>query len=286
MIFLLLSIFCSVVTVSFFKLFERFNVDTFQAIVGNYFVCVVIGNLISDKHIITTDFWDEPWFLFTLLLGFLFVTIFYCIAETTQKLGVSVSMVAAKLSVVVPVLFAVLAYNESISYIKVGGIILSLFSVYLISKKEQTIDHIKKTIWILPVIVFAGSGIIDTLIKYIESRFIPKSNAGDILSTAFLAAYFLGMFFMSYQNIRYRKQIDTKNILWGFALGIPNYFSMFFLVKTLENFNASHIFPINNIGIVAFSTITSLLFFREKLSKTNFIGLALAIFSILLISLN
>ncbi|MEI6596433.1 MAG: EamA/RhaT family transporter, partial [Bacteroidota bacterium] len=62
MIFLILSIFCSVITVSFFKIFERFKVDTFQAIVGNYFVCVITGNLISEKAIINTEFWNEPWF--------------------------------------------------------------------------------------------------------------------------------------------------------------------------------------------------------------------------------
>ena len=286
MIFLILSIFCSVITVSFFKIFERFKVDTFQAIVGNYFVCVVTGNLISEKAIINTEFWNEPWFPFTILLGFLFITIFYCIAETTQKLGVSVSMVAAKLSVVIPVLFAVLFYQEQISLIKIGGITLSLLAVFLISKKDKNISSITKNSWVLPLIVFAGSGVIDTLIKFIESKFIPLSNAGNILSTAFLVAYILGMFFLAYQNIKHNKNIVTKNILWGFALGVPNYFSMFFLVKTLENFNASHIFPVNNIGIVAFSTLASLLFFKEKLSKINFTGLALAIVSIILISLN
>ena len=59
---------------------------------------------------------------------------------------------------------------------------------------------------------------------------------------------------------------------------------MFFLVKTLGQFQGSYIFPINNIGIVAASTLTAVFVFKEKLSKQNKLGLALAISSILLIS--
>ena len=285
MIFLILSILCSVITVSFFKLFERYNVQLFQALVGNYFACVVIGNLISDKAIITTDFWLEPWFPYTIALGFLFISIFYCIAQTTQQLGISVSMVAAKLSVAIPVLFAVFYYHENISLIKIGGITISLLAVFLISKKDKNTISIKNS-WLLPLIVFVGSGILDTLLKFIESKFIPSSNAGNILSIGFLVAYILGMIYLAFQNMRGKEFILRSNIFWGIALGVPNFFSMYFLVKTLENFDASHIFPINNIGIVACSTLASLIFFKEKLNRLNFIGLAFAIVSIILISIN
>jgi uncharacterized membrane protein len=78
--------------------------------------------------------------------------------------------------------------------------------------------------------------------------------------------------------------LNKKAILWGVLLGIPNYFSMYFLVKTLGVFPASYIFPINNIGIVALSTIIALLAFKEQLNKKNILGLGLAIIAILLIS--
>jgi uncharacterized membrane protein len=83
------------------------------------------------------------------------------------------------------------------------------------------------------------------------------------------------------------EKIAFKNIYWGFLLGIPNYFSMLFLVKTLGAFpNASAtIFPINNIGIVAVSTLVSVLFFKEKLNTKNIIGLVLSLVAIALISI-
>jgi drug/metabolite transporter (DMT)-like permease len=285
MIFLLLSILFSVITVSFFKLFERYSINTLQAIIGNYVVCILMGNIFAEKSIILTPFWNQPWFLFAFVLGFLFITIFYAIGKTTQEMGVSVSMVAAKLSVMIPVIFAVWLHNEHITIIKIIGIVISLFAVYFISKKEQATTPLKKA-WLLPIIVFVGSGIIDTLLKFIEANYIPPANAGDIVSTIFLIAFLLGIPIIIYQYIQHHSILKFKNIVWGFALGVPNYFSMFFLVKTLENYNASHIFPINNIGIVVCSTLLSLIVFNEKLSRTNWIGFALAIVSILIISLS
>jgi drug/metabolite transporter (DMT)-like permease len=282
MIYLLLSIFLSVLTVCFFKLFERFNVNTFQAIIINYATCVVVGNLFLPEPVITRPFWNEPWFLYALFLGVVFISIFYSIGLTSQKMGVSVSMVAAKLSVVVPITVAVLLHGETLNMLKVAGIVLSLTSVYLISKKEneQVEGATNKLLWLLPIIVFAGSGVIDSMLKQMQHRFIPPANAGDILSTIFLTAFCVGCIGLVVR----KEKPELKSLWWGIALGIPNYFCMYFLVKTLESFDATVIFPVNNIGIVICSTLVSMLFFKEKLTGMNWAGFALAIVSILLIS--
>jgi drug/metabolite transporter (DMT)-like permease len=281
MIYLLLSIFLSVLTVCYFKLFEKYNVPTFQAILVNYATCVIVGNVFLPEAIITKPFWNEPWFLYALFLGVVFISIFYSIGLTSQKMGVSVSMVAAKLSVVIPVTVAVAMHGEGLSVIKIVGILLSLCSVYLISKKDQAearTEH--KFLWLLPLIVFAGSGVIDSMLKHMQHRFIPPSNAGDMLSTIFLTALCVGCIAMLFR----KESFKLKSVWWGIALGVPNYFCMYFLVKTLEKFDATFIFPVNNIGIVVCSTLASMLFFNEKLSRFNWIGFALAIVSILLIS--
>jgi drug/metabolite transporter (DMT)-like permease len=281
MIYLLLSVFLSVLTVSYFKLFERYNVHTFQAIMVNYATCVIVGNLFSSSPVILRSFWAEPWFIYTLILGILFISIFYSIGLTSQKMGLSVSMVAAKLSVVIPVGIAFLFHGEKLDVFKVAGILLSLVSVFLISKKEgeQTLQK-GKMLWLLPLIVFLGSGIIDTNLKFMQRTFIPPADAGDILSTIFLVALCTGSVVLLIRKERFQ----LKSVWWGIALGIPNYFCMYFLVKTLEQFDASFIFPLNNIAIVVCSTLASMMFFHEKLSRFNWMGFALAIVSILMIS--
>ncbi len=288
MIFLILSIIASTITVSFFKIFERVGVNTLQGIIFNYITCAVLGNLITNETpVITTDFYNQPWFPYTLLLGFLFISIFFAIGETSQKMGVSVSMVSAKLSVVVPIVFALLFFSESLTVFQIAGIALSLLAVYFISQKHNDGSTKTKNIWILPAIVFIGSGIIDTTLNLIQKRFIPAVSEAYVITTVFSIAFVLGALFLTYLVVFKNEKVAFKNVYWGMFLGIPNYFSMLFLVKTLSYFPTASatIFPINNIVIVAASTLVSVLFFKEKLNTKNIIGLTLSLIAIALISI-
>ena len=284
MIYLILSIITSVIVVAYFKLFDKYGVHTFEAIVVNYLVCATMGNMLAETPGITTAFWNEAWFKYTLILGFLFISVFYSIAQTTQKIGVSVSMVTAKLSVAIPILFAVFIHNETISIIKAAGIFVSLIAVYFISQNVSSKNNLKG-LWYLPLYVFLGSGLIDTILNHINKIYIPPFNTNHILSFVFLTAFLLGGMILTYQFVTTKKIISAKSILWGVALGIPNYMCMYFLLKTLGAFSeASIVLPINNIGIVTASTLTGVLLFKEQLSTFNKIGLALAIVSIVILS--
>lgn len=283
MIYLFLSIITSVIVVCFFKLFDKYGVSTLQAIVVNYLTCAVMGNLLADKPGILTPFWIEGWFPFTLLLGFLFISVFSSIALSAQKMGVSITMVAGKLSVALPVLFAVMLDNEPLGMIKITGIILSMLAVYFISKTSD--DNANKKLWYLPVYIFIGSGLIDTILNYLDKQYIPPFDTNHILSFVFLTAFVLGGSLLALQVTRGKQTLAFKNVLWGIALGIPNYMCMLFLLKMLDAFpHASVILPINNIGIVMVTTLAGLSLFKEKLSNINWLGLGIAIVSIVILS--
>lgn len=288
MIYLLLSILFSSVTVSFFKVFELKKVNTFQAIIFNYLTCGIIGNLLAQRHSWDAQIISSPWILITLALGFLFISIFYCIALTAQRISVSASMVAAKLSVVVPVLMAWILYHEELHTLKLIGIVVSLLAVYFISRKNETSHGSGFMLLLLPALVFMGSGAIDTLLGYLTQNFVPAFQVDEIVTSTFVFAFLLGSVFMLFQVIKGKERLEPKSVLWGFLLGLPNYFSMYFLGKTLEAFSGdqTYIFPINNIGIVALSTLIAYLAFAEKLNKQNKLGLLMALLAIVLISLN
>jgi drug/metabolite transporter (DMT)-like permease len=74
-----------------------------------------------------------------------------------------------------------------------------------------------------------------------------------------------------------------NNIIAGIVLGVPNYFSIYFVLDSLEKLGGIIVFPILNIGVVLLSSILSYLFYKEYLSKLNWIGIGLACISILLI---
>ncbi|MGB1243310.1 MAG: hypothetical protein ACPG49_12355, partial [Chitinophagales bacterium] len=76
MIFLFLSIVCSTIIMLTFKAFETHRVDNFQAIVFNYLTCTCIGLMTIKSDILDSNFLEQAWFPFAILLGCVFIGTF------------------------------------------------------------------------------------------------------------------------------------------------------------------------------------------------------------------
>ncbi|SDR68103.1 EamA family transporter [Christiangramia echinicola] len=286
MIYLLLSVLSSTIIFVVFRLYKKYDVNTLQAIIVNYFIACTVGFF---GYIDGSDFTHVPkesWFPGALMLGFLFIAVFNLAAITTQKSGLSVVAVATKMSVAIPVLCGIFLYNESTGILKILGILLALAAVYLTSIKSKEGISIKSKNLIFPLLVFLGSGIIDTSLKYLETSYVSKTDVGLFSSSIFATAGTIGIIILIVQAFMGKLRITGKNILGGIALGIPNYYSIYFLVMALrsEGFDSSTIFTMNHVAIVTFSTLVGIVLFKEKLIRKNWIGLGLAILSIILVA--
>ncbi len=286
MIYILLSISFNALLFVIFKLFDRCKIDTFQAIAFNYFFAFSVAYFSSDIKFSIIDSPKEDWFFGASILGVLFISIFYVTGLTAQKIGLSVVAVAGKMSVVIPVLFGILVYDESSEIFKIIGICMALVAVYFTSVKAHIVMN--KSYLYLPVILFLGSGTIDTTLKYVEKMYVAKNETSVYLSAIFLIAGIIGMCSMLYLSIFKSKKLQFKNFIAGIILGVPNYFAMYFLLKALQTkgLESSTVFTINNVAIVLISTILGLFAFRESLSEKNIFGIVLAIIAIVLITLS
>lgn len=282
MIYLLLSILSSTGIFILFKLFKKYNINTLQAIVVNYVSACVCGLFFYDGNISPSDILNSDWFIAAFGLGFLFITMFNVMALTAQKNGLSVASVASKMSVIIPVIFGLFVYNESIGIQKTIGILLALVAVYLtsIKKKERTV--LTQTIY-LPILLFFGSGIIDTSINY----FAPDDKIPLFSAVIFGFAFLIGSCVLAYKSITQKSKFELKSIPLGLTLGIVNYASIYFLLKSLrvDGFESSTLFTVNNVAIVALSTLVGLFIFREKILIKNWVGIIIALIAITLVSL-
>lgn len=286
MIYLLFSILASTLIFIIFKLFEKFKINTLQAIVVNYLTACIFGSLLYEGPIVISDIVNSKWIYGALGLGFLFIAIFNVMALTAQRKGLSVASVASKMSVIIPVIFGIYVYNESIGIQKIIGIILALVSVYLSSITSNTNNKYSKGLW-LPILLFLGSGVIDTAIKYIETTFLPDNSIPIFSATIFAFAFIIGSNILIYKAIKTPYRIPLKTVAGGIILGIINYFSIYYLLKALhhDSLESSTLFTVNNVAIVMISTLLGLLFFKERISQINWVGILLAIISIVIITL-
>ncbi|MAD97120.1 MAG: hypothetical protein CMB99_07340 [Flavobacteriaceae bacterium] len=285
MIYLILSVCFSTSIFVIFKLFERFEIDNLKAIMVNYLIAFGLGFWFSETKLPVVEAMQKEWFYGALFLGFLFILVFVLMAKTAQINGLSVASVAGKMSVVIPVLFGVLVYQESLSALKILGILLALVSVYLVSVKKESISF--KDSLLLPILLFFGSGVIDTSIKFIEVNYVPVQEVSVFSGSIFGFAGFFAVIYMFTDVKKYFLNFGVKNLLGGILLGVPNYYSIIFLIKALqiEGFESSSLFTLNNVGIVMLSSLVGVVLFKEYFSAKNKIGVAIAILSIIIVAM-
>ncbi len=280
MIYILLSILTSSSIMIIFKMFDRFKVNTLNAIVVNYWVAATLSIVLDSSGISLGKAPIEPWFYQAIMMGFLFITLFNIIAKSTQNIGVSVTTVANKMSLIMPVMFSIIVLHDAVNVVKVIGIVLALLAVYLTTKSDNR-SAVDKRFIVYPFIVFIGSGIIDTLFKYNDEFTLGENGLEPFVSWIFITSSFLGLIVLIFKYVREKSLPDRNSIVAGFILGFPNYFSIYFLLKSLNiGMEGSVVIPLNNISIVAVSALSGIFIFREKGTKSNIIGLLMAIIAI------
>lgn len=286
MIDLALSVLSSTLIFVAFKLFDVYKVQTLYAIITNYVVACLVGLFLYEGNVAVAQLTTTSWYWGPITLGALFITIFNLMAKTTQVSGVTVTSVATKMSLVIPVVVGVLIYKEELSLLQIVGIVLALLAVYLSSQKEKGITINRRDL-LLPLLVFLGSGIIDTSIKYFEEKHLTDQEIPIFSSMVFGCAALTGLVFIGIKSFKTPLRVNFRNILGGIALGVPNYFSIFFLIRALRSdmLNSAAVFTLNNVAIVMLSTILGILLFKERLRPKNWGGVALAVLSIILVAL-
>ncbi len=274
-----------------FKVCERYKVNIFQAIVFNYITCVITGSFVNGSFPVNATVMATPWFKWACVMGVLFVTIFNVIGFTAQKISIAVASVANKLSLIIPVILSVYLYNETVAGWKLAGVILALAAVVLTcyqtkQQEAQKEAGIKKWEYILPFALFIGSGLLDALINHVQKQYVTEENKNAYLISGFLSAAVIGSLLLLIQYSRRRQKFEVKHLLAGIIIGIPNYFSIWCLVRFLKQspWQSSSSIPVNNMGIVLFSSVVAWLLFKERLSKINWAGIALSLIAIYLIA--
>ena len=288
MIYLLLSILSSSLIFVIFKGFEKYKVTILHAIIVNYLVAASSGVVAYKKPVQWETLVTFDWFYGAILLGFVFIGVFNLMAITTQRNGLSVVSVATKMSVAIPILFGIFYYKEAINSTKAIGIICALVAVYLVSVRSKTSEASSKKVILFPLLVFIGSGIIDTSLKFLENSYVAEGEVSLFSATIFAAAACIGLCIIGIQLALGTFKFHLKNVVAGIILGVPNYFSIYFLVSALRQpgFDSATIFTLNNVAIVTVSTLLGILLFKEKLQIKNWIGILIAIISIFLVSLS
>jgi drug/metabolite transporter (DMT)-like permease len=284
----ILYIFAAAVTAALLyvilRLFPQFKVCNIYALTINY-AAASVTSIFAAGGFSEVNFSAGSGFLIpAFLIGTLFITVFYSAARCAQLCGVTVTSIAGKMSMVIPIVTAAFLFHDSFTPWKIAGIIIALAAVYFSAPGNETGAAAGKY-WFLPLLVFAGSGLVDTSVKIAQHYYINESNQKLFISMLFASAGCIGLLSSILNYINKKIPLSLITIAAGIVLGITNYFSLYFLVKSLdaEGMQSSLVFSLVNLLVVMISAVIAITCFHEKTDQGRRAGLTLAVVAIILL---
>ncbi len=283
MIFLLLSILCSTSIYLIFKLSEVYKANLKGIIIINYFVATLTGFASGNFSVSHTQIIQAEWLPIAAIVGFLFVVMFYLIGLSSQKAGMSVTAIATRMSMIFPVFFSMFLFSETITPMKILLVIVTLSAVFMaIYRKPKQQNN--TLFFILPFILFVGSGSVDTLVKTAQHIYIPENETALFSSSLFGISLILSPLLLLIGE-KDKHLFSLKTLIGGVALGAVNFGSLYFIIEALNksNIDSSFVYGINNLAIVTITHTAGFFLFKEHLSRLNKTGLILSLICILLL---
>jgi len=290
--FLLLCILSSTGIFIIFKILDRLSIPSFPVIVINYLTATLLGFLINAGEVSLDSIRQTGWLPMSMLIGVMFILMFFLIAFSSQKAGISVTTVASKMSVVFPIAFSmILDSSDHLTLIKALAIAVAFGGVIMTIYKPET-GKLDRAVVYIPLLLFVGMGVVDSLVKLAQHRHVMDADTALFSAILFLNAFLTGLLAMLFYRKDNKQFARGTTWFWGLLLGTVNFGSIFFLVRTLNyesaagrSMDGSVVFGANNISIVALSVLAGFLVFREKLSALNWVGIVLSALALLLFAL-
>lgn len=282
MIYLILSIFCSVTVGVLLKLAKRYQINIPQVVTWNYLFAIGLSAFFFRPAV--EDLNLSSLRTIHVLLGVLLPTIFIFLALSVQKTGLARTDIAQRLSLFISLTAAYFIFRENYSALKYVGIAVGflaiIFTLYRPSNVSLNYDN-----WLYPLLVFIGFGVIDVSFKLISQyTILPYTTS---LFLIFCIAFILSLFYITYLSLVKKIKLQLINFLCGCILGLFNFGNILFYMKAhraMAN-DPSTVFAAMNIGVIIFGSLIGILVFKEKLSKLNYLGLVLALLAIILITI-
>ncbi len=278
MLFLILSIICSVSVGVIFKMARRYSINISQIVATNYIFALVLCCFFFSPDLSAVGV-DAPWGIYV-SLGILMPSIFLFLAASIKYMGIVKTDAAQRLSLFIPILAAWFIFGEKFNVLKITAFGIAFPALLLILNKpsENT-----KNKWIYPAVVLIGFGLIDILFKQIALfTNLPYTTS---LFVVFVLALTIMTAVVGFEIGFKKAKLNYKNLLFGGLVGIFNFGNILFYLKAHQSFaeNPSTVFAGMNMGVIIIGSLTGILIFKEKLSKMNYAGLFLALVAIVLI---
>ena len=223
------------------------------------------------------------------VMSFIF-QFFYVAAFARGK--TSITMVINNFSMLIPVLFSVVMFNESFGPVKVVATALVIVSFFLTVKDDPSKSEGKTStrgfdgIWLICTLIALFSGGFGSCAQKWYATTTDDFQVFEFVSISYFTAALISVIAIGILGIK-EKKINVKPTrpvvisacLAGAVLGI---FQCFYTYAP-SVIDAAVLYPAFNCGASLVVTVVGVVFFKEKCSLRQYIGIGIGILAILLL---
>ena len=278
MIFLILAICSSAMVAIMMRIAQpRVNYPT-GLLASNYIVCSLMAIILSRPELpeISRTVLGLPAGL-GVINGVLYLGSFMLMQWNTRHNGVVLSSVFMKLGILVPTVLSVVWFQEMPTAVQIIGFFLALTAIVILNYQKGT--KLSRRSWGLMLMLVAG-GMGDGMSKVYEEYGNPGFQNLFLFFT-FFAALLLCLGLAAHK----KEKLGMKELLYGAALGIPNFLSSLFLLNALRSVPAVIAFPTFSVAVILVVAAAGVLFFRERLQRRQVFGGLLICIALVLLNL-
>ena len=260
----------------------RLSSDKIQANIGmlavNYCTCLVIAALYAIPGGLFPRSAALPQAAgLGILHGVLYLVSFVLFQVNVQKNGVVLSAIFMKLGLLVPMVLSIFLFREIPSALQLIGFAIAVFAIILINM-EKSSQKLQFPGGLLLLLLAGGTA--DAMSKIYEQTG-SAALAPHFLFYTFIVAFVLCLGLMAYK----KKRIGKAELLYGFYIGITNFFSAKFLLRALEDIPAVVAYPTYSVSTIFVVTLFGVFLFRESLSRRQWFSVTAIAAALILLNI-
>ena len=283
MLYLVLAVVSSVLISVLMRVSEKSVKNPMLLFVANYFVCILIS--IAYMGQITVDL-HAPKIGTALVLGIcsgiLYLLGFLLLQYNIRKNGVVLSSTFMRLGVLVPTAMAVLVFHEKPNVTQLLGFLVAVAAILVMNLKmgEAKGQKAPGIVWL--IILLLTGGFTDSLANVYDKAGNPDLKNQYLLFIFFVA--FICSVIGALLQVK-KQKTNYMDFVWGFLIGIPNYYSARFLLLSLGKLPAILVYPAFNVATILVVTLVGVIGFKEKLEKNKVIALGMILLALVLLNI-
>ncbi|MEG0692190.1 MAG: hypothetical protein RR444_03820 [Oscillospiraceae bacterium] len=236
----------------------------------------------------------------TLWLGILFglmftlTIVFYNLAIAIGSLSYTAFYLSA--SMLIPVTVGIIGFSEPLKVTTIVAVLLFLVAFYFINtNSDSSKDKVKSTKkWVIfCILTFLCNGTLAVIQKFHQYEMNATQSSGLMLMGFAFATCFYGITYITLRILDKKQNKKTVNLelsvlannkLPIFLLALSSLVGNLLLTYLTGFIDSSYLFPLVQGSIIVCITLSSVIFFKEKLSTFGKLGICIGILAIVIIN--